>query len=212
MVIIEVNNLLISSNIINNNLLLRTTRMRSLNMYDVEQVDELAWPENYQEITINSPASVVLTDFKKHKPLVIDEGVSAHDTEQLMMNAHVRLKIVVNKENKFLGIVSLTDIHHQEIMKKVAAGHKHDELLVTDFMQPKSQLKAIDCADLMHASVGDLLETLKTNGERHCLVLDKEVHNIRGVVSASDLVRILKLNINLTTPPSFIDIFNVIHN
>ena len=185
--------------------------MRSLDLYDVEQVDELAWPENYQEVTVNSPADVVLTDFKKHKPFVIDEGVSAHQTEQLMMNAHVRLKIVVDKENKFVGIISLTDIHHQEIMKRVAAGHSHDELLVTDFMQPKSALKAIDYADVMHASVGDLLETLKANGERHCLVVNKNEHNIRGVISASDIVRTLKLNFDLTAPPTFVDIFKTVH-
>jgi CBS domain containing-hemolysin-like protein len=187
-------------------------KMRSLPLYDVEQVDELAWPENYQEVSINSPALVVLTDFKKHKPLVIDEGVSAHDTEQLMLNAHVRLKIVVDKNNKFLGVVSLSDIHHQEIMKKVASGYEHDDLLVTDFMQPKSQLKAIDYNDLKNATVGDLLETLKTNGERHCLVIDKEAHNIRGVISASDIVRTLKLNFDLTSPPTFVDIFNAVHS
>lgn len=186
--------------------------MRSLTLWDVEKVDKLAWPENFQEINLNSPALLALTDFKEHKPLVIVEDISAHETEQLMMNAHVRLKIVVDKENKFLGVVSLTDIHHQEIMKKVANGFEHDDLLVTDFMQPKSALKAIDFVDLQHATVGDILETLKANGERHCLVINREKHNIRGVVSASDLVRMLKLKIDLSLPPSFVDIFNVVHS
>jgi DeoR family transcriptional regulator, catabolite repression regulator len=186
--------------------------MRSLTLWDVEQVDELAWPENYQEINLNSPAMLALTDFKKHKPFVIEEDVSAHKTEQLMRNAHVRLKIVVDKTSNFLGIVGLTDIHHQEIMKKVASGHKHGELLVTDFMHPKADLKAIDFADLKNANVGDLLETLKTNGERHCLVIDRDQHHIRGVVSSSDLVRMLKLNIDLSLPPSFVEVFKVVHS
>jgi len=186
--------------------------MRSLTLCNVEQVDELAWPENFQDISLTSPALKVFTDFKKHKPLVIHQDVSAHETEQLMMNAHVRLKIVVSNENKFLGIVSLTDISQQEIMKKVASGFAHDDLLVTDFMRPKSELRAIDFHDLQNAKVGDILETLKTNGERHCLVINREKHNIRGVVSASDLVRMLKLNIDLSNPPSFLDIFNVIHD
>jgi len=186
--------------------------MRSLTLCDVEEVDELAWPEDFQEIGLHSPAIITLTDFKKHKPLVIDEKVSAHDAEQLMFKAHVRLKLVVDSNNKFLGVVSLTDINHQEIMKKVASGFDHDELLVTDFMQPKSQLKAIDFADLQNATVGDILETLKTNGERHCLVINKEKHNIRGVVSASDIVRMLKIEIDLSLPPSFVEIFNVVHN
>jgi len=186
--------------------------MRSLTLYDVEDVDELAWPENYQEITLSSPAILALTDFKKHQPSVIDEKVSGHDAEQLMFKAHVRFKIVVDSNNIFLGVVSLNDIHHQEIMKKVAKGFVHDDLLVTDFMQPKSALKAINFQDLENATVGDILETLKTNGERHCLVINKAKHKIRGVVSASDIVRMLKLDIDLSLPPSFIEIFNVVHN
>ncbi len=185
--------------------------MRSLTLCDVEQIDELAWPENFQEVTLQSPAEIIFTDFTKHKPLIIEENVSAHETQQLMLNAHVRLKMVVNKDNKFLGMVSLTDIQHQEIIKKVADGYDHKELLVTDFMQPKSELKAIDFNDLQFANVGDILETLKTNGKRHCLVIDRENHNIRGVVSASDIVRTLKLNIDLSLPPSFVEIFKVVH-
>ncbi len=186
--------------------------MRSLPLYAVEQVDELVWPENYKEITLHSSALLALTDFKEHKPLVIEDTVNAHEAEQLMRHAHVHLKIVVDKDDKFLGIVGLSDICHQEIMKKVASGFEHDELLVTDFMHPKSALKAIDYSDLEHASVGDLLETLKTNGQRHCLVIDRENHKIRGVVSASDLVKMLKLKIDLSLPPTFIEIFNVVHS
>ena len=185
--------------------------MRNLPLCDVEEIDELAWPENHQEITLTSPALRVMTDFTQEKPLVISESVSAHETEKLMLNAHVRLKIVLDKEQHFLGVVSLTDIFHQEIMKKVANGYVHDDLLVTDFMQPKSELKAIDFSDLASAKVGDILETLKTNGQRHCLVIDKDKHRIRGVVSASDLVRKLKLNIDLKFPPTFLEIFNTVH-
>lgn len=185
--------------------------MKTLALYNVEQVDELVWPENYQEITLDSPATLVLTDFKKNKPLVILEDVSAHDAEHLMMCAHVRLKLVVDDQNKFLGVLSLTDIHHQEIMKKVANGYEHHELLVTDFMQPKAALKAIDFAELQKASVADILETLKANGQRHCLVVNREKHNIRGVVSASDIVRMLKLKTDVNFPPSFVDIFNEVH-
>ena len=185
--------------------------MKTLTLCDVEQIDELAWPEDFQDINLMSSAKCVFTDFKKSKPLVINESINAHQAEQLMMNAHVRLKLVVDSSNKFLGVVSLTDINHQEIMKRIASGADHDELLVTDFMRAKSTLKAIDYDDLKTASVGDLLQTLQTNGERHCLVLDKENHNIRGVISASDLVRMLKLHFDLTLPPSFVDIFNIIN-
>ncbi len=186
--------------------------MRTLNLFNVEAVDELAWPENYQEINLNSSALLVFTDFKKHKPLVIDGNLNALKAEKLMMNAHVRLKIVLDNNNRFIGVVSLSDISHQEIMKKVASGDKHDDLSVSDFMQTKALLKAISYEELKSSSVGDVLQTLKANGERHCLVIDKDEHNIRGVISTSDLVRILKLHIDLSLPLSFVDIFNLIHD
>jgi len=185
--------------------------MRTLSLHQVEKIDELAWPENYQEINLQSSALLVFTDFKKHKPLALNGDLSAHEAEQLMLNAHVHLKIVLDQTDSFLGVVSLADISHQEIMKKVANGYYHDDLLVTDFMQSKSSLKTIDFDELQNASVGDVLQTLKANGQRHCLVIDKKEHYIRGVVSASDLVRTLKLNVDLSLPPSFVDIFNIIH-
>lgn len=187
--------------------------MRTLNLFNVEEVDELAWPDNYQAINLDSSALLVFTDFKKHKPLVIDGDLKAHEAEQLMMNSHVRLKIVLDENGHFIGVVSLLDISHREIVKKVARGYAHDDLQVIDFMQTKASLNAIDYAELKTSSVGDILQTLKANGEsHHCLVIDKEQHNIRGVISTSDLVRRLKLHIDLSLPPSFVDIFNLIHS
>ncbi len=186
--------------------------MRTLSLCNVEKIDELAWPENYQEINLQSSALLVFTDFEEHKPLALDSELSAHEAEQLMLNAHVHLKIVLDQNNKFIGIVSSDDISHQEIMKKVANGYYHDDLQVSDFMQSKSSLKAIDFDELQNASVGDVLQTLKVNGQRHCLVMDRINHHIRGVVSASDIVRTLKLRVDLSLPPSFIDIFNLIHS
>ena len=185
--------------------------MNTLNLFDVEQVDELSWPQPQDTIDLRSSALTVFTDFTEHKPLVIDGDFEAHEAEKLMVNAHVRLKIVLNSKGDFIGVVSLSAISHRNIVKKVASGIDHDDLVVSDFMEAKADLKAIDYAELKISSVGDVLQTLKTNGKRHCLVVDRKSHSIRGVISTSDLVRTLKLDVDLTLPLSFGNVFDHIN-
>ena len=184
--------------------------VKKLTLHAVEAIDELAWPANYQEFTLRSPALHVFTDFKNLMPLVIESNTKATDVEFLMKKAHVRLKLVIDKHEKFLGLISFDSLNHQEIVKKQADGHHRDNLLISDFMIPKSQLKAIDYADIVHAKIGDIIETLKAAGQQHCLVVDREHHTIRGVLSANDIAKRLKLDIDVSTPTSFASIFEVI--
>jgi CBS domain-containing protein len=186
--------------------------MKNLALYDVDQLDELAWPENYQGITLNSPAMAVFTDFKKSKPLVIKANAPASDVERRMIEERVRLKIVLNETNKFVGVISLDDLNGQEVIKRIASGIERSELLVSHFMRSKEQLKVILLSELENASVGDVVEMLKTNGLQHCLVVDGKAHQIRGIVSASDLARGLGIAMSLRVSPTFFDIFNEMYS
>lgn len=186
--------------------------MKNLALYDVDQLDQLAWPETYQGITLNSPATAVLTDFKKSKPLVINQDAPASDVEKRMIEERVRLKIVVDKEGKFVGVISLDDLNDQEVVRRIATGIDRAELLVSHFMRSKEQLKVILLSELESATVGNVVEMLKTNGLQHCLVVDDKAHQIRGIVSASDLARGLGIAMNLNVSPSFLDIFNEMYS
>lgn len=184
--------------------------MKKLALYPVEKIDELTSPEAHEDISILSSAVNIFTDFKKVIPLVIESNASAVEVESLMQKSHVRLKLVVNHKNEFLGLISFESLHNQEILKRVAEGHQREQLKVIDFMIPKDQLKAIDYDDLSYAKIGDVIETLKSAGQQHCLVLDRQQHAIRGVLSANDIARRLKLAVDVSTPNSFAAIFDVI--
>lgn len=186
-------------------------KMKNIALHDVEQVDELVWLDTYQGISLNSPALSIMTDFKKQKPLIIDADTLASEAEKMMLKAHVRLKIVVNQDNKLIGVVSLENLNSQEMMKKVNGGSERLDLLVSDFMLPKKDLKVINFSELENATVGDIVEVLKSNGLQHCLVVDRVAHQIRGIVSASDLARGLSIPMNLTVNPTFLDVFNAVH-
>lgn len=182
-----------------------------LNLYSINPIDELAFPEDDNEITIYSKALNIFTDFKNHKASVVDKEISATEAQILMQKSHVRMKIVVDENNAFLGIISLDDLTKQDMIRKITEGYSRDELSITDFYQEKEKLKAFDYDELSRSSVGDVINTLKTQQQQHCLVVDQQAHQIRGLISASDIARRLKIAIDLSAPSSFVGIFNALH-
>lgn len=74
-----------------------------------------------------------------------------------MSKAHARLSFVVDDDGLFLGVVTLDDISEQEMIKKMAAGHHEHDILVTDFMQSRNQLKAFDYNELSRAKIIDVI-------------------------------------------------------
>jgi len=185
--------------------------MNNLGFYQTDAIDELASPTETREITINSPAVEVFTDFNKHRPLVLEATSTAVEAERLMQMAHVRLKFVVDKNNHFLGVVSLDDLNSQEIVKKLSQGFSREDLSITDFMRPRTELHAFDYDEVSRAKISDIIEALKSSGQQHCLVIDRDKHKIRGIFSASDMARKLHLPINIETRSSFAHVFKVIN-
>ncbi|MBU2978122.1 CBS domain-containing protein [Alteromonas sp. C1M14] len=184
--------------------------MHALPLFKTENVEKLAWPEVPGKLTLQSPASAVFTDFKEHLPLVIGYNVKALELEQLMKQSHVKMKIVLDNKDEFAGIISLHDITEQSIMQKVAQGISREELTVADFMRPKSAIQSFDYESIMQSTVGDIVETLKDNGQQHCLVVDRKEHVIRGIISVSDIARELRLPLDIQAQPSFSALSNVI--
>ncbi|AOW78221.1 hypothetical protein A3Q34_16035 [Colwellia sp. PAMC 20917] len=185
--------------------------MTSLQLFDLDLIDKIISPEDFHNISLTSPATDIFTDFKEHKALVIEGDTDAADTLKLMIKAHVKMKIVVSTNNDFLGIVSTNELSEQRIVAEVAKGIARDEILVKDMMIPRSMLHALDYKDIENAKVTDVISTLKNYGLRHCLVVDRSNHHIRGVISSSDIARKLHLHIDIITKTSFKDIFEVIH-
>jgi CBS domain containing-hemolysin-like protein len=79
-------------------------------------------------------------------------------------------------------------------------------------MQPRSNISALSYSDIEHATVGDIIDTLRCSGERHCLVVDDEHHWIRGLIAASDIALRLHIEFDFASPPSFADILAVVNH
>ncbi|MEP4548165.1 MAG: CBS domain-containing protein [Saccharospirillum sp.] len=181
--------------------------MRSLALYNTESIDRLVWPEEQSSITGRTPALSILTDFRQHQPHVIDAGVKALELENLMKRSHVKMKLVLDKDQRFIGIVSLYDLSEENILKKVSKHTARDELLATDFMHRRASLKCFDYHELARATIEDVLETQKHNHQQHCLVIDRLTHEIRGLISARDVARLINRSVDIERHISFETLF-----
>jgi CBS domain containing-hemolysin-like protein len=185
--------------------------MKNLHLFDLDLIDSIISPEHFEKTSLGSPAIKIFTDFKQHKALVIDEDTLAIDALKLMIKAHVQMKIVMSKDNDFLGIISTQELSERRIIAEIAKGNDRKEVLVSDLMFPRSQLHAFDFSELKKSKVNDVVAALENYGLRHCLVLDRDHHHIRGVISTSDIARQLHLAVDIYARGSFSDIFKIIH-
>ena len=177
---------------------------------EIDQIVQLITPDENFEITIDSPALDIFTDFKKTAPLVIEQSIDVVTAEDLMKKTHVKLKLVLD-HGDFVGTIAYEDLVGEKVMSRVNHIHRAD-ILVSEIMTPRHCLKAIDFNDIQKARVRDIIETLKNEGRQHFLVIDTEGHYIRGIFSASDIARRLHVPINIDRVSTFVDIYKALNH
>jgi CBS domain containing-hemolysin-like protein len=181
--------------------------MHTINLFPVDSVAHMVQPDEFNDLNIHSPAVEFFTDFKKHRPFTIEGSTLAIDVEMLMRKAHVRMKLVIDTDNEFVGTITTEDLSEQNFMIRVANGDLLNEIVVTEMMCPKAAILALDLDQLERSSISDVIGTLQRSGQQHCLVVDRSRDHIRGLISASDIARRLHMPIKIERVPTFVDIF-----
>lgn len=181
--------------------------MKALKLEVAADVEDLAWPPESRELSLDSPALEFFTDFLETKPLVIESNVSAIEVQRLMQKAHVRMKIVIDKKGRFMGVVAADDLLDRKILQHVSQGDLRKDIKVTDMMTPRRDLKALGYTAVTSAKINDVINALKNSGEQHCLVVDRQRNQVRGVFSASDISRKLHLPIDIQSVSNFYRVF-----
>jgi predicted transcriptional regulator len=80
--------------------------MKNVHLVSLDSSAHLVQPEEFDEISLDSPVRTIFTDFKQHKPLVLEEDTLAFDAMYLMDKAHVHLQLVVDKNNEMIGTIN----------------------------------------------------------------------------------------------------------
>lgn len=182
--------------------------MKTLALYSVEAIDHLVQPADFDGTTLSSPALSVVTDFKHQQPNMISAGSTARDALEMMQQEQSKLKLVVDHDGELVGLLHIEQLSAQAIMRRVAFGDSRDDILVADLMRPRDRIKALAFQQLQHCSIADVVNTLQSSGEQHCVVIDRESHQIRGIISAQDIARRLRMQLHIQQAPTFLHIFD----
>lgn len=187
-------------------------KYKRLSTLTVTGFEDIERPEHEREHDPDSPATDVLTDFLLARPLMIEQSTPLSTAREMMKRAHVRLKLVIDRDENFKGLISLQDLLSVRVMQATErTGLNLAELTVADVMTPRARLHAIDIRDIQHAAIGDLLVTMKSFGDQHVLVVDSSRQRIRGIVSSSDIARTLHVPVDISERAcSFAEIYEAV--
>ncbi len=175
---------------------------RHIRLQEIADVTHLLSPEQLQApISLNSSAVDVMTDFQIVKPVSISQETQVDEALELMKSQHVRLLFATDNDVVFSGVITARDIMGSRVMSYMQThGIPREYVLVKHVMVAKEQLHALTFEQLQHSKIGDVMLTLKDSGEQHILVIDEglaKVKRIRGIISASDVSRKLKIGFEI---------------
>ena len=184
--------------------------MKNLTVYAVDAIDHLVQPDEFDDVTPESSALTILTDFKNHRPHMVEAHIPAVEAAELMHQENINFKLVVDKHNEFIGLISIEDLSDQSILlTQVANGMHRDEVLVADLMHHRDAVRAINYEEFRRSSVADIIYTLQRHGQQYYIVVDRDQHHIRGVVSSTEISRRLHAPIYVERQPSVADILSI---
>jgi CBS domain containing-hemolysin-like protein len=147
------------------------------------------------KVAPHSPAILVMTDFRQVPAITVEPGVSIEWALERMKECRVRMLLVTNPQHRILGLITSSDIQGEKPMRLLGSEYnrRYAEITVREVMTPHLQLDVMAMKDVLKASVGEVVDTLRRVGRRHALVLDFDRSNqcnaIRGLFSLSQICR-----------------------
>jgi CBS-domain-containing membrane protein len=152
-------------------------------------------PEEPPELVhLHDSAMLVLTDFSSVYPVTTTAGKSIEHALQTMKNAGIRLLIVVDNNQRMIGLISADRIMGDEPIRLAEDNQlDHSEITVGMLMQPQKEIKVLELNHLRDARVGHIVATLHDLEEKYVLVVDHGI--VRGLFSSSQISRQLGRNI-----------------
>jgi CBS domain-containing protein len=145
-------------------------------------------------VKVSSSALEVMTDLRYVAAETIKAGATLESATQKMIVRGVRSLLVVDAEDDVTGIVTARDLMGDRATHATQSHQvSYGELKVADAMTPGTAIEVLALDDVLHAHVGDIVETLKHSGRQHAVVVERDPISdkrvIRGVFSASQIAR-----------------------
>ncbi|HEX4857630.1 MAG TPA: CBS domain-containing protein [Usitatibacteraceae bacterium] len=143
---------------------------------------------------VSASALEVMTDLNFVAAATAGSGLDVETATQKMIARGVRSLLVIDGANDVIGIVTSRDLIGERPQRIMHERHiNFGELRVQDVMTPAAEIEVLPLTEVLHARVGDIIETLKHSGRQHALVVEQDSANgkpmIRGIFSASQIAR-----------------------
>lgn len=155
------------------------------------------------KLSLDDPAVSMMTDFKYVRPFSTTIAATIGDMNQKMIACGVRLLFVADSSNALLGLVTYNDINGEKPVRYLREnGGNREEISAHDIMTPLIQLEALEIADIPSARVGDIVETMKSTGRQHILVVENHADGaktVAGLFSSTHIEKRLELKIELSS-------------
>ena len=158
-------------------------------------------------VAMGDRALEVMTDFKQRIPITVNGDFAISQALGIMMHSGVRLLFVLDASSRLMGLISSYDIQSEKplrYLQSIGCTHKtcrHDDVRVSDIMEPIDNWQSFSFADVCRATVGDIVSTFKSTGRRHLVVMEPvdapTKYEVRGLFSATQVGKQLGMAIEL---------------
>ena len=149
-----------------------------------------AFPER---VTLDNPAIDVMTDLKCVNAVVIEPDDTIEEANKRMLQRSVRLLLVLDHARRVGGLLTATDTLGEKPMRVVTERQcRREEVLVREIMTPQSRLEVMDMEDVLRATVGHIVATLKRAGRQHAMAVEYDSsggQTVCGLFSTSQIGR-----------------------
>lgn len=144
-------------------------------------------------VSLESPAVEVMTDLTQVQVVTVDAQCTLDAAEHRMIARGVRLLLVVDPDDRLLGLITASDILGEKPMKHIQIhGGARRDILVRDVMTSRDRLEVLSMSQVRAAPVGSVVATLRRSGRQHALVVDDgegELDKVRGIFSVTQIAR-----------------------
>jgi len=174
---------------------------KSINISEVSANTQLAQTIHHT-VLLEDPAVSIMTDLNKIRAFTIEASHNLEFGMTKMIACGVRLLFVIDTEQSLVGIVTASDLLGEKpILYLQKHGGVRENILIRDLMTPRDQLKTLQLYDVSKARAGDIVETMKTFGRQHILVVNYSEDNheeyICGLFSTTQISRQLGTSIDI---------------
>ncbi|MFG6668176.1 CBS domain-containing protein [Halomonas sp. HNIBRBA4712] len=145
-----------------------------------------------KELTPESPALSLLTDFQQVAPQSVASDTPITDAHLKMRHGGVRLLFVIDPEGHCIGVLTSKEVIGTRRVNLAMQQRQIDREEVTAemIMTPWEKLSAMPLEHLKSQSIQDLILSMESFTEQHLLVTehnDEHALSVRGLISVTDI-------------------------